>query len=234
MAAGTIVLLGGAAAAVGFFGARWPGFVIAAPLAAVWAWLVWFFRDPQRPIPAGPGLFVCPADGMVTDITPLGADSELGVPGRRIGVFMNVLSVHVNRAPCDGVVADKRFTRGSKEDVRREAAWHRNESVTLLLDYRGTGFPACDRQDTQAGKPVPQVAMRQVAGMIARRIVCHPRIGDALKRGQRIGMIRFGSRLELMLSDALNAEILVQVGQRVFAGTSILARHGGGAEKAQT
>lgn len=222
VAAGTIVLLGGAAAAVWGFHAGWPGFVIAAPLAAVWLWLVWFFRDPERPIPAATGLFVSSADGVVTDITPLGADSELGVPGRRIGVFMNVLNVHVNRAPCDGVVADKRLTRGGREDVRRETAWHRNESVTLVLDY-----------DPGDGRTM-KVAMRQVAGMVARRIVCHPVVGEKLTRGQRIGMIRFGSRLELMLPDELNAEILVSPGQRVFAGSSVLARHGAGAAKAQT
>jgi phosphatidylserine decarboxylase len=210
--AGTLVLLGPAAAAIYLCRAAWPGFVVAAPLVALWAWLIWFFRDPERAIPQGEGLFVCPADGMVTDITPLGADSILGASGRRIGVFMNVLNVHVNRAPCDGVVLDKRINRGGKDDVRREQAWHHNESVALLLEYAA------------AGSPPAKVAVRQVAGMVARRIVCHPRPGDKLVRGGRIGMIRFGSRLELMLSDELNAEILVSPGQRVWAGSTILAR----------
>ena len=209
--AGTAILLGGAAAAIALWSRL--GVVAAVPLAMLWAWLIWFFRDPDRAIPEGQGLFVCPADGMVTDVTPIGPDSILGTSGRRIGVFMNVLNVHVNRAPCDGVVVDKIITRGGRQDVRREAAWHRNESVTLLLEY------------APAGSPPVKVAVRQVAGMIARRIVCHPRQGDTLVRGGRIGMIRFGSRLELMLPDALNAEIVVSPGQRVWAGSTILARH---------
>ncbi|MFW6146457.1 MAG: phosphatidylserine decarboxylase [Planctomycetota bacterium] len=190
---------------------------IIAVLAAVWGWVLWFFRDPPRTIPAGPGLFVSPADGVVTDITPLGDDSELGCEGVRIGVFMSIFDVHVNRAPCDGVVARMTSNVGQYLDVRREDAWRLNESHLLLLDHvvDGVTYP---------------VGVRQVAGLVARRIVCRVKSGDRLSRGQRFGLVKFGSRLELLLPSALAAEPVVRVGRRVRAGSSVLARRDGNAQ----
>jgi len=193
----------------------WFAVPIVAAFAAVWLWVLWFFRDPRREIPKAPGLFVSPADGVVTDITPLGDDSELGCEGVRIGVFMSIFDVHVNRAPCDGVVARMASNVGAYLDVRRKDAWRLNESHLVLLDH------------TADGVTYP-VGVRQVAGLVARRIVCRVRAGDRLARGQRFGLIKFGSRLELLLPSALGAEPVVRVGQRVRAGSSVLAQRGQG------
>ncbi len=193
----------------------WFAVPVVAVFAGVWLWVLWFFRDPTRTIPAGDGLFVSPADGVVTDITPLGADSELGCEGVRIGVFMSLFDVHVNRVPCDGVVARMASNVGKNLDVRRRDAWRLNESHLLLLDHAADG----------ATYPV---GVRQVAGLVARRIVCRVAPGDRLSRGQRFGLIKFGSRLELLLPSALGAEPVVRIGQRVRAGSTPLARRRGG------
>jgi len=208
--AATVVLLGGSAAAVW---ARWPtayGWLAAAPLLLVWLWVIYFFRDPDRVTPDAPGLFVSPADGVVSDITPLGADSELGAEGTRIGVFMSIFNVHVNRAPCDGEVTDVTHSRGGYGDVRREKAWGLNESLTIRLIH------------VSGGRSYP-VIVRQVAGLLARRIVCHAAPGEKLRRGARFGLIKFGSRLELLLPAELALEVRVRVGQKVAAGATVLA-----------
>ncbi len=210
IAGATVILVGGAAVAVW---ACWPaayGWLAAAPLLVVWLGVLYFFRDPDRVTPGEGGLFVSPADGVVSDITPVGADSELGTEGTRIGVFMSVLSVHVNRVPCDGEVTGVTHRPGRFRDVRDEQAWGLNEATTIRMNY-----------DT-GGRSYP-VVVRQVAGLIARRIVCHARPGDRLRRGARFGLIKFGSRLELLLPAALGATVRVQVGQKVAAGTTVLA-----------
>ncbi|NLF33241.1 MAG: phosphatidylserine decarboxylase family protein [Planctomycetes bacterium] len=199
----------------------WFAAPIIAAFGAVWLWVLWFFRDPQRTVPAGEGLFVSPADGLVTDMTPLGADSELGCEGVRIGVFMSIFDVHVNRAPCDGVVTRLAGNVGRNLDVRRRDAWRLNESHLMLLDHTADGV-------------VHPVGVRQVAGLVARRIVCRVNVGDTVARGERFGLIKFGSRLELLLPSTLGAEPVVRVGQRVYAGTTVLARRGGAAEGQDT
>ena len=195
-------------AASWLLGWGWYGWVAVAIAAPVWLWVLYFFRDPDRTIPAGPGLFVSPADGVVTDVTPVGPESELGCAGVRIGVFMSIFSVHVNRAPCDAEVTATAHAPGDFLDVRNPAGWSRNESVTISLAYQRH-----------------PLVVRQIAGLVARRIVCDCRTGDALRRGQRLGMIKFGSRLELLLPEELNAEVCVSVGQKVLAGSSVLASH---------
>lgn len=176
------------------------------PLLAVLGWLLWFFRDPQRTPPEGEHLLVSPADGVVSDITPVGPDSELGRRGVRIGIFMNVFNVHVNRSPCEGVVESVTHHDGAFLDVRRPDAWERNEAATIAMQFRGR-----------------RVLVRQIAGLIARRIVTDLAPGQTLARGQRIGMIKFGSRLELWLPDELRPQVCVQVGQKAQAGTTVLA-----------
>lgn len=180
---------------------------------AVWAWVLAFFRDPERLAPPGDGLFVSPADGRVSDITPLGADSLLGCPGIQIGVFMNVFNVHVNRAPCDGEVVSVTHRDGAFLDVRDPHASERNESTAIHLRH------------SHGGQAYP-VVVRQIAGLVARRIVTDLAAGQTLRRGQRIGMIKFGSRLELLLPESLAAEIRVSVGQKVRAGQTVLAEAG--------
>ena len=182
----------------------------AAPLVALYVWVLAFFRDPERATPEDPGLIVAPADGRVTDVTNIGADSKLGRDGVRIGIFMNVFNVHVNRSPVTGVVESVEHHPGAFLDARNRRAAERNESTTIRLshDHGGQRFP---------------VVVRQIAGLVARRIVTDLREGQTVRRGQRIGMIKLGSRLELLLPAELVGQIRVQVGASTRAGETVLA-----------
>jgi len=182
----------------------------AVPVLIVWGWAMWFFRDPERQVPADPAAFVSSADGVVADITPVGPGELLGAAGTRIGVFMNIFDVHVNRVPCDGEVLSTQHTPGAFLDVRKPEAAFRNESATTLLAVEHGG-----RRHT--------VAVRQVAGLVARRIVTDLAPGQKVTRGQRMGMIKFGSRLELWLPKELVGTICVAVGDRAIAGRTVLA-----------
>jgi len=188
---------------------------VAIPLAALptilWLWVLWFFRDPERIPPGDDGSFVSPADGNVTDITPLGASSLLEREGTQIGIFMNVFSVHVNRCPLDASVVRVEHKDGAYIDVRQQAGWEQNESATIFLTH------------TRAGVAYP-VVVRQVAGLIARRIITDLSPGEALVRGQRIGMIKFGSRMELLLPRELAGQVCVSLGQAVRAGETVLVK----------
>lgn len=177
----------------------------------VYGWVLWFFRDPQRTPPEGDGLFVSPADGVVSDVTPLGPDSPLGCDGLRIGIFMNVFNVHVNRAPCDGEVKAVTHNPGAFLDARNPDASERNESASIYLSHKRNG-----REYT--------IIVRQVAGLIARRIVTKVSPGDALQRGERFGMIKWGSRLEVLLPKELQGEVCVKPGQRTVAGETVIFR----------
>jgi len=190
----------------------WLAGLVAVPVA-VWVWVLWFFRDPHRTPPQGEGLLVSCADGRVADITPIGPESELGRPGVRVGVFMNVLNVHVNRSPCDGRVEEVLHRPGRYLDARDPHASEHNESASIRLacEHRGASYP---------------VVVRQVAGYVARRIVTDLVEGQTLRRGQRIGMIRFGSRLEVLAPTELAAEVRVAVGDAVRAGETVLLSAG--------
>ena len=180
----------------------------AVPLA-VWLWVLWFFRDPPRDTPHSPGLFVSPADGTVSDITPVGPQCELGRSGLRLGVFMSIFDVHVNRSPCQGRVQAVEHRDGAFLDARDPSASDRNEAATIRMTY------------PWAGREYP-IVVRQVAGLIARRIVTDLAEGQSLARGDRIGMIKFGSRLELLVPQELVGEVRAKVGQRVRAGETVL------------
>lgn len=171
------------------------------------AWVLWFFRDPHRDTPQGEGLFISPADGRVTDVTPVGADSELGCPGIKIGIFMSIFSIHVNRSPHAGKVLSVQHRKGAFLDARDPQASHRNESATVHLAASPSGLT---------------IVFRQIAGLIARRIVTDLRPGQELRAGERIGMIKFGSRMELLVPAQLAGEVRVQVGQHVRAGLTVL------------
>jgi len=186
--------------------AFWP---VAGILGLLWFWVLAFFRDPDRRSPSGEGFFVSSADGRVTDITNLGPDSLLGCEGLQIGVFMSVFDVHVNRSPCDGRIEQIVRRKGTFLDARDPRASERNESVTICVAY------------SSGGKEYP-VIVRQIAGVIARRIVTDLAERQAVTRGQRIGMIKFGSRLELLLPRELVGEVRVQTGRRVRAGETVL------------
>lgn len=185
----------------------WPAAI--AP-AILWVYVLAFFRDPTR-TPDEPDAFLSPADGTVVDITPLPADGPLGVESLRIGIFMSLFSVHVNRCPFEATVVRLEHHPGGFVDARRPDASEVNESATLFLSAR------------RGGREFP-LATRQVAGLIARRIVTAVRPGQALQAGQRIGMIKFGSRGELIVPRELVGEVAVRIGQKVYGGKTVLIR----------
>lgn len=205
-----------ATALIGWFAAlasAWIGLAAILPVG-LWGFTLAFFRDPQRTAPAGPGLLVSPADGRIADITRLGPESDLGQDGVRVGIFMNLHNVHVNRMPCDATVLSVEHLDGVFLDARDPASAERNESARVVLQHA-------------AGGADHRLVVRQVAGLVARRIVTAVEPGDTLARGERFGMIKFGSRLELLLPDALGAEVRVEIGQVVYAGVSVLAQRPG-------
>ncbi len=174
--------------------------------------MAYFFRDPERVIPEGDNVFLSPADGKVIliqelrgeqipSILPLQKGGEGGFIG--VSIFMSPLNVHVNRAPCDGVVESVVHTPGRFISAFKHEASLRNENIAMILD-------------TKYGK----VLVRQVAGFLARRAVCRVKTGDSLKKGERYGIIKFSSRLDIYLPG--NAVIKVRLGERVKAGESLL------------
>ena len=167
------------------------------PLLAAALFCLYFFRDPERVIPAGP-VAVSPADGKVVEIRESGG-------GRRVSIFLNVFDVHVNRAPIGGRVTEVRYTPGKFRIASLEAASAENEQNAVTVD------------DGRS-----RVVFKQIAGLVARRIVCTKKPGDAVERGERIGLIKFGSRVDVFLGPEW--DLAVSRGQRVRAGSSILAR----------
>jgi phosphatidylserine decarboxylase len=163
----------------------------------------WFFRDPERTVPSGPGLIVSPADGKVIEIVEED-NAYMGGRARRISIFLNVFNVHINRVPCDGTVEQVRYFPG-----KFLAAW--NEKASL------------DNEQTQIGINCGgyKIFVKQIAGLIARRIVCRAKEGTAYQRGDRFGMIKFGSRTDLFLP--LAAEVQVQVGDKVAGASTVIA-----------
>jgi phosphatidylserine decarboxylase len=174
----------------------------AMPLFLLAAFCAWFFRDPERLVPVGP-VAVSPADGQVMSVVAEG-------PGvTRISIFLNVFDVHVNRSPISGVITDVTYRKGKFLVASREIASAENEQNSLTV---------------RAGDGT-LVTFRQIAGLIARRIVCTKKVGDFVQAGERIGMIKFGSRCDVLLGPEWRIE--VGPGTRVSAGTSVLARRGG-------
>jgi phosphatidylserine decarboxylase len=168
------------------------------PMWLLGAFCLYFFRDPEREIPEG-DVVVSPADGRVLAVRPDG-------PGRaRIGVFMNVFDVHVNRAPIGGRITGVSYQKGRFLVASREQAATQNEQNLVVVEGGGS-----------------RVEFRQIAGLIARRIVCYKKAGDEVARGERIGLIKFGSRVDLWLGPEWSVE--VKEGDRVKAGSSVLAR----------
>lgn len=166
------------------------------------AFVLYFFRDPERVAPADPAAVVSPADGRVMEIVaePMGSQ-----PGRRISIFLAIWDVHVNRAPMAGRIQKVEYRPGRFYAAMRSRASAENEqNVVRLSTARG------------------EMMFRQIAGWVARRVLLWKSEGDAVERGERVGMIRFGSRMDVWLP--MEAEILVRPGQHVAAGTSILAR----------
>jgi phosphatidylserine decarboxylase len=171
------------------------------------AFFLWFFRDPQRTVPAGPGLIVSPGDGLVTETvtiaTPQGSR-------QRISIFLSVFDVHVNRSPIGGLIKAVQYRKGQYLNAMNPDSAEHNERN--IVTVRGQGG---------AGGDTLEVTFKQIAGLLARRIVFNLREGDSVERGQRVGLIKFGSRVDVLLP--AEAALRVKVGQRVKGGSSVLA-----------
>jgi phosphatidylserine decarboxylase len=162
---------------------------------------LWFFRDPERAIPDSAGAVVSPGDGKVTETSIVAVGGEKQV---RISIFLSVFDVHVNRSPIAGVVSEVRYQRGKFLNAMNQASAEQNEQNIVRVEGDGQ-----------------VVVFKQIAGLLARRIVFRPKVGDRLERGQRVGLIKFGSRVDV-LCDA-TAALQVKVGDRVRGGSSVLA-----------
>ena len=182
---------------------------------AVWILMLAFFRDPERSPEGGTGDLVAPADGRVTDVVEAAHPFMEGRPARRIGIFLSVFDVHVNRSPAAGRVAHLAYRPGAFRDARSLDASRVNESQEMGIETPSGG----------------RLLVRQISGAIARRIVCAVRPGQLLSRGERYGMIKFGSRAEVYL-DPRDYEIAVKPGDVVRGGRTILARAASGAGRA--
>ena len=182
----------------------------ALPMLVVWGWAISFFRDPKREATFVDGEMCAPADGTVTEVTHLDHDDRIAGPAIHVGIFLSIFNVHANRAPCAGTVRDVRYKPGRFLDARNPESGALNESNTVVLDV----------ESPHKGP----VVVRQVSGLLARRIVCHADVGTRLARGQRFGMIKFGSRTELIVPAEPGTEVVVQIGDKVHAGLTVLLR----------
>lgn len=192
-----------------FYGSIW--FLVPIPvLLLVFAWVVWFFRDPERVVPATPGVIVSPADGTVTHIDTAMEPDYIGGEALRCSIFLSIFDVHLNRTPVVGTVEYIKARPGVFFDARREESLVKNANLDIGMKTEEPGFPS-------------KVVVRQSAGAIARRIVCHARIGMRIARGVRYGMIKFGSRTTLFLSKDAKVEWKVKIGDKVRAGETVLA-----------
>ncbi len=173
------------------------------------AFFLWFFRDPRRSVPAGAGLIVSPGDGRVTETVAIATPEG---PRQRISIFLSVFNVHVNRSPISGVLSRVHYQKGQYLNAMNPASAERNEQN--IVTVRGEGI---------------EVTFKQIAGLLARRIVFNLKEGDSVERGQRVGLIKFGSRVDVVVP--AEAELRVKVGDRVMGGSSILAAIKGGERK---
>ncbi len=184
-----------------------------APIPAVLLFLItYFFRDPLRAIPAGPDLLVGPADGRVVEIVRLPHDEFLGGPAVRIGIFLSIFNVHLNRAPAESRVLALRYHPGRFLNALKPESARQNENTWIGLE--------------EEAPPHRRLIVRQISGAIARRIVCSLRPGEVLARGQTFGMIKLGSRTEMIIPDSDDLTIEVEIGQKILAGTTVMARYG--------
>ncbi|MBZ5722640.1 MAG: phosphatidylserine decarboxylase [Acidobacteriia bacterium] len=175
--------------------------LFAIPVLVLAAFFLWFFRDPERAIPGEAGAVVSPGDGKVTDVSTV---TTAGVRQTRISIFLSVFDVHVNRSPIAGVIRDIRYQKGKFVNAMNAASADQNEQNIVTVEGEGQ-----------------RVVFKQIAGLLARRIVFNPKIGDRVERGARVGLIKFGSRVDVLLDSS--ARLQVKIGDRVKGGASVLA-----------
>lgn len=189
----------GAVAAVLWY-LHMPAFLVALPVVLA-LFFLWFFRDPERVIPQEAGQIVSPGDGLVTEAEWI---ETTGGSRLRISIFLNVFDVHVNRVPVSGVVKVCEFRKGEFMNAMKPQSVLNNEQTLITIDAGGY-----------------EVSFKQIAGLLARRIVCKLKVGDRVERGQRMGLIKFGSRVDVLIP--AEAELKVKTGMRVRGGSSVLA-----------
>lgn len=189
---------------IGLFLGQTFNWEIGLPFLAFGLFTLWFFRDPEREVPFHSNAIVSPADGTVIKIENVQDNKYIMGDAQKISIFMSIFNVHVNRIPYDGVVEDVRYNPGKFLVASRDKASEINEQNAVILNVDGKG----------------KIAFVQIAGFVARRIVCHLKEGDRVIRGSRFGMIRFGSRLDVYLPR--NVQLSVLTGDRVKAGKTIL------------
>ncbi len=184
----------------------------AAALTVIGVLIGWFFRNPRRWIPTEPGVVVAPADGKVVAVQEIEHDEFIGGPAVQIGIFLSIFNVHINRVPVGCRVLALRYTPGKFLNALRPESSRENEQVAIYLEGRSA--------------PRRRMIVRQIAGAIARRIVCWLKPGDELAIGEQLGMIKLGSRTELVLPREEGLSVRVLAGDRVRAGSTIIARYG--------
>jgi len=180
-------------------------------LALICLWILTFFRDPYRPSSSDKNLLLSPADGRVTDIETVEEDNFIGEAAMRIGIFMSIFNTHINRAPCNAKVEKIIYRKGKYKNAANPQSGRVNESNNLGL--------------VRTDSPQQRLIVRQISGAIARRIVCDVSEGQVLTGGEKFGMIKFGSRTELIVGVFENAKCLVRIGDKVKAGLTPLVRY---------
>lgn len=207
-----LVVLGGMLTAGAVFAWLKVSVWLAVVFLGLLLFLLFFFRDPARQVPTEPGLLVSPADGTVVEIGQV--DDCALLPGKvlKIGIFMSVFNAHVNRSPAAGTVMTLNHVPGRFYNALSSKASGENESNNMVLDCPDV--------------PGQRILIRQISGVLARRIVCRCKLGERLERGERFGMIKFGSRAELYIPYSEQLRVKVSEGQKVKAGSSVLLRYG--------
>jgi phosphatidylserine decarboxylase len=198
------VLLAAATYGVALSRRSWPFWLLAFFLTLLALWVAYFFRDPERTGRRGANVVIAPADGRVVMITEVDEPAFLHGRARRISIFMNVFNVHVNRYPLSGTVRFVHYNPGKFLNAATEKSSLENEQMSVGIEGDAT-----------------RILVRQIAGLIARRIVNYSREGERVEQGERMGLIRFGSRVDVFLP--LSATLAVAIGQQTVAGTTVLA-----------
>jgi phosphatidylserine decarboxylase len=180
-------------------------------LAAVLVWALMFFRDPHRQTPLDDAVFVSPADGKVTDIDTVEENDFIDGPAIRIGVFLSIFNTHINRAPCNAKIEKITYRKGRYVNAMNPLSSKVNESNAVAM--------------VRTGAPQDRLVVKQISGAIARRIVCAAQQGQQLDRGEKFGMIKFGSRTELYVPVGEHIECMVTIGDNVKAGVTPLLRY---------
>jgi phosphatidylserine decarboxylase len=184
--------------------------ILGVALLVISGLVFWFFRNPRRDVPMGAGVVVAPADGKVVSVDEV-PDDFSGGPAMRIGIFLSIFSVHINRSPVGGRVIGLTYRRGKMLNALRPESARENEQLAVRIE--------------EESPPHRRMTVRQITGQFARRIVCWLKPGDVLDAGEQFGMIKLGSRTELVLPCETGLEITVKPGDKILAGSTIVARY---------